>query len=232
VEITKTVEVAHPVERVWQALCDINLVADCLPGASITADLGDDRYKGRFQVRLGPLAAAFDGEVGIERQPQTLSGTVSGKGADAKSSSRASGALNYRLEREDAGRTRISVQSEINLAGSLAQFGKAAVMQEIANRITLQFVTNLERRLAETAKADEQEVTPAASPPDPHYDTLKLNDQSPGARRPHVPAPDDQSLNVQSHAGRPLDAGGLLWSILRDRIVAFFRRLFGSAPRP
>jgi carbon-monoxide dehydrogenase small subunit len=235
VEITKTVEVAHPVERVWQALCDINLVADCLPGASITADLGDDRYKGRFHVRLGPLAAAFDGEVGIERQPQTLSGTVSGKGADAKSSSRASGALNYRLEREDAGRTRISVQSEINLAGSLAQFGKAAVMQEIANRITLQFVTNLERRLAETAKAAEQEVTPSVPPPDPHGHTPNaptLNDQSPGARRPHVPAPDDQSLNVQSHAGRPLDAGGLLWSILRDRIVAFFRRLFGSAPRP
>jgi carbon monoxide dehydrogenase subunit G len=200
VEITRTVEVAHPVERVWQALCDINLVADCLPGASIIGDLGEDRYKGRLQVKLGPLAASFDGEVGIERQPETLSGTVSGKGVDAKSSSRASGALNYRLERADAGLTRISVQSEINLAGSLAQFGKAAVMQEIANRITAQFVTNLEGRLA--ASAPEEAVATPPSPPPPPV-----------------------------AAAKPLDAGGLLWSVLRDRIVSFFRRLFGLAVR-
>jgi carbon monoxide dehydrogenase subunit G len=233
VEITKTVEVAHPVELVWQALCDINLVANCLPGASITGDLGEDRYKGRFQVKLGPLAAAFDGEVGIERQPETLSGTVSGKGADAKSSSRASGALNYRLEREDAGRTRISVQSEIALAGSLAQFGKAAVMQEVANRITLQFVANLERRLAASAAAAEPAATPPVSPPaarDPNVQSSNVqppNAQLANSQAPHVPAGDGPS-----QAARPLDAGGLLWSILRDRIVAFFRLLFGSASRP
>jgi carbon monoxide dehydrogenase subunit G len=203
VEITRTVEVAHPVERVWQALCDINLVADCLPGASITGDLGADRYKGRFQVKLGPLAASFDGEVGIERQPERLSATVSGKGADAKSSSRASGALNYRLERADAGRTRIIVQSEINLAGSLAQFGKAAVMQEIANRITAQFVANLEERLAASAPVAAEEAV--AAPPSP----------------PPPPVA----------AAKPLDAGGLVWSVLRDRIVSFFRRLFGLKVR-
>jgi uncharacterized protein len=190
VEITRTVDVAYPMASVWQALCDINLVADCLPGASITGDLGEDRYKGRFQVKVGPLAASFDGEVGIERRPETLSATVSGKGADAKSSSRASGALTYRLEDAGAGATRIKIESEINLAGALAQFGKAAVIQEIANRITMQFVKNLEARLALSTPAEAAVAPPAA-------------------------------------AAQPLDAGGLMWSILRDRIVAWFRRLFG-----
>src|ERR1700761_6107554 len=110
-EITKTVEIARPVDTVWQALCDINLVADCLPGASITADLGDDRHKGRFQVKVGPLAASFDGEVAIERRPDQRSATVSGKGADAKSSSRASGALTYRLEAVGNAATQIKVES-------------------------------------------------------------------------------------------------------------------------
>ena len=195
-QITKTVEIARPIDAVWQALCDINLVADCLPGASITGDLGEDRYKGRFQVKVGPLAASFDGEVAIEQRPETRSATVSGKGADAKSSSRASGALNYRLEAAGAAATQIKVDSQINLAGALAQFGKAAVMQEIANRITGQFVKNLEARQAVNApvEANEAAVTP---PP----------------------------------AAQPLDAGNLVWSILRDRIVAFFRRLFGLRSR-
>jgi carbon monoxide dehydrogenase subunit G len=199
-EITRTVEIAYPVDSVWRALCDINLVADCLPGASIVGDLGEDRYKGRFQVKVGPLAAAFDGEVAIERRPETLSATVSGKGADSKSSSRASGALTYRLENAGAAATRISIESEINLAGALAQFGKAAVIQEIANRITSQFVKNLEVRLAASEPVDTAE--PAAAPVDAPTTT---------------PPP----------AAQPLDAGGLMWSILRDRIVAWFRRLFG-----
>ena len=192
-EITKTVDIARPIDSVWRALCDINLVADCLPGASITGELGENRYKGRFQVKVGPLAASFDGEVGIERRPETLSATVSGKGADAKSSSRASGALTYRLEDAGAGATRIKIDLQINLAGALAQFGKAAVIQEIANRITGQFVKNLEGRLAVSApvEAGESVVTPPPA------------------------------------AAQPLDAGGLVWSILRDRIVAWFRRLFG-----
>jgi carbon-monoxide dehydrogenase small subunit len=199
-EITKTVEVAHPIDAVWQALCDINLVADCLPGASITADLGEDRYKGRFQVKVGPLAASFDGEVAIEQHPDQRSATVSGKGADAKSSSRASGALTYHLEPAATGATRIKVDSQINLAGALAQFGKAAVMQEIANRITAQFVTNLEARLA--ARVPVQPDQPVATPP-------------------------EATIVTPPSAAQSLDAGGLLWSILRDRIVLFVRRLFG-----
>ena len=165
-EITRTVDIAYPAETVWRALCDINLVADCLPGASITGDLGEDRYTGRFQVKVGPLAASFDGEVGIERRPETLSATVSGKGADAKSSSRASGALTYRLEDAGAGATRISIDASINLAGALAQFGKAAVIQEIANRITGQFVKNLEGRLAAIppVETDEAAVAPPSAP--------------------------------------------------------------------
>jgi uncharacterized protein len=210
-DITKTVEVAHPIDTVWQALCDINLVADCLPGASITAQLAEDRYKGRFQIKVGPLAAAFDGEVAIERHKETRSATVSGKGADAKSSSRASGALNYVLEPAGTNATQIKVDSQINLAGALAQFGKAAVMQEIANRITSQFVQNLEARLAVAAP-----VQPAVTPP-------LSSDEPPFT----PPPPSGEPVLTPPPLAKPLDAGGLLWSILRDRIVAFLRRLFG-----
>jgi uncharacterized protein len=138
-------------------------------------------------VKVGPMAAAFDGEVAIDSQPQVWTAIVSGKGADARSSSRATGGMTYRLSEGSAtGATRVEVASDINLAGPLAQFGKGAVMQEVANRITAEFVRNFEAELS----------------------------ASPGQA-----APSESAVSGQS-----LDAGNLLWSILRERFLALFRK--------
>jgi uncharacterized protein len=188
-KIDKNFELQHPRELVWSRMNDVYFVAQCLPGASIVEDLGEHRYRGRMSVKVGPMAAAFDGEVAIESRPEAWTAIVSGKGADARSSSRATGAMTYRLsEGGSPGGTRVDVASDINLAGSLAQFGKGAVMQEVANRITAEFVRNFERGLSTAPGAGE-----AGSP------------QSPPS-------------------SQPLDAGNLLWSILRERFLALFRK--------
>jgi carbon monoxide dehydrogenase subunit G len=185
-KIEKSFKLSHPREFVWSRMNDVYFVAQCLPGASIVADLGEHRYKGRMSVKVGPMVAAFDGEVAIDSQPREWTAIVSGKGADARSSSRATGAMTYRLyEGNSAAATRVEVVSDINLAGPLAQFGKGAVMQEVANRITAEFIKNFEKALSAVPPSGEAE--PAAS-------------------------------------NQPLDAGNLLWSILRERFLALFRR--------
>jgi len=185
-------------EVVWDALCDVRLVAECLPGATIIDELDKDRYRGRFSVKIGPLAASFDGELRVEHDPEHWTAVVSGKGADARSSSRASGRKSYRLVGGSTGPTRVEVASEIDLAGALAQFGKAALLQEVANRITGDFVGNFERHLAqhEAARAVEQGSTAPAS--------------AAGAA-----------------AAGSLDLGRLIWTILQKRVLAFMARLFG-----
>jgi len=197
-EIEKSFELAYAPELVWDALADVHLVAACLPGASIIGDLGQDRYKGRFSVKLGPLAAAFDGEVAIERRPEERAGAVSGKGIDKGTSSRASGTLRYRVASTDRpGSTRVDVVCELVLAGALAQFGKAAVIREIANRITTEFVHNVDARLAV-----------------PTSTTAPLASATPNA-------------DAVSSAPAPFDAGRLAWSMLKTRLIAFLRLLFG-----
>jgi carbon monoxide dehydrogenase subunit G len=188
-KIEKSFEMPHPREFVWNRMNDVYFVAQCLPGASIVEDLGEHRYKGRISVKVGPMAATFDGEVAIDSQPREWTAIVSGKGADARSSSRATGAMTYRLkEGNSVDVTRVEVTSDINLAGPLAQFGKGAVMQEVANRITEEFVRNFAKALsAVPASGEARAAEPAAS-------------------------------------SQPLDAGNLLWSILRERFLALFRR--------
>jgi carbon monoxide dehydrogenase subunit G len=189
-KIEKSFELGHSREFVWTRMNDVYLVAQCLPGASIVEALGNARYKGRVLVKVGPMAAAFEGEIAIESRPEEWTAIVSGKGVDGRSSSRASGTMTYRLGNGAApGATRVEVVSDINLAGPLAQFGKGAIMQEIANRITAEFVRNFELALSASSAA----VT--AGPP---------------------PA------STQS-----LDAGNLVWTILRERFLALFRKRSG-----
>lgn len=188
-KIEKNFQLQHPREFVWSRMNDVHFVAQCLPGASIVEDLGEQRYKGRLSVKVGPMAASFDGEVSIVSQPQEWTAVVSGKGADARSSSRATGAMTYRLtEGSSPTATRVDVTSDINLAGSLAQFSKGAVMQEVANRITAEFVRNFEQALS---------VAPGQA---------------------HAGAAGSAAPN------QPLDAGNLLWAIIRERFLALFRR--------
>jgi uncharacterized protein len=182
VKIEKSFELKQPRGYVWQKFNDVYFVAECLPGASISGELGGNRYKGRMSVKVGPMAAIFNGEVAIESREQDWTGAVSGKGADSGSSSRASGTMSYTLrEGSSRGSTRVDIVSDINLAGPLAQFGKGPVLQEIANRITAAFAANFESRLAESQAAQ------------PQADSL--------------------------------DAGGLLWAVLRARLLSFFRRV-------
>jgi uncharacterized protein len=195
-KIERTFEIRQPREFVWNKLNDVRFVAECLPGASIVGELGGNRYKGKMSVKVGPMAAIFNGEIAIDGDHESWRGVVSGKGADSGSGSRVSGSMSYSLsEATSPAATRVDIQSDINLAGPLAQFSKGPIVQEIANRITAAFVANFESRLAGMTAASETALT---SPADPQP---------------------QQSL----------DAGGLLWAVLRDRLRSFFHRLFGRS---
>ncbi len=195
-KIEKTFEIKQAREHVWDKLNDVRFVAECLPGASIVGELGENRYKGRMSVKVGPMAATFNGEIAIDSHRENWSGVVSGKGADSGSGSRATGSMSYSLaDGSSPATTRVDIASDINLAGPLAQFSKGPIVQEIANRITAAFVANFESRLA-SASPDSDAA--AASP-------------------------------ATMETPQSLDAGGLLWAVLRDRLRTLFRRLFGRS---
>jgi carbon monoxide dehydrogenase subunit G len=195
-KIEQSLEIQHPRAYVWRKFNDVRFVAECLPGASIISEQGENRYKGRLSVKVGPMVANFLGEFGIESQEETWSGVVSGKGADSGSGSRVSATMTYALtEGASVQVTKVAIASDINLAGPLAQFGKGAIVQEIAHRITAAFAANFEARL--TAESPGPVAAGTASP-----------------------------AVEQSQA---LDAGGLLWAVLWDRLRAFFRNLFGRS---
>lgn len=169
-EIRNSFELALPVETVWSGFSDLRLVAACLPGASIGDVLPGGGYKGRLTVKVGPLVAAFNGELSIERQEASNTAIVRGKGADAKSGTRVQASMTYTVRRAAVpGRARVEVVSDITLAGALAQFGKAAVMQEVGAHLAAEFARNFAAHVAAAGAAaeplDKQQVTAEAARP-------------------------------------------------------------------
>jgi aerobic carbon-monoxide dehydrogenase small subunit len=89
---------------------------------------------------------------------------ILGAGRDRLGASRASGELEYRLSAEQGGAaTRLDITVRALLLGPLAQFGRSAIVTDLAARLSEVFARNLERRLAGLPDATQQGAIPAAS---------------------------------------------------------------------
>src|SRR6476660_10207233 len=110
-------EVAEPVEKVWQFFDNIPQVAACLPGAELTEDLGDDKYRGKVAIRMGPVKLQFAGNVAItERDNAGKRIVVDAAGADEKGRGQAAMLVTARLAPIAAG-TKIEVAQDLQLSG-------------------------------------------------------------------------------------------------------------------
>jgi carbon-monoxide dehydrogenase small subunit len=158
--------VSHPIDEVWTFFGRIEEVAACLPGASLAGPPQDgpdgSRVDGRMRVKVGPIAAEFQGVADVMRDDATRSGTIIGSGRDARSNSATRGAIRYALRPGDnPGETRVDVDVGYTLTGMLAQFSRSGLVQDVANRLTAAFVQNLEARLAGAAAGEGGARPPA-----------------------------------------------------------------------
>jgi aerobic carbon-monoxide dehydrogenase small subunit len=154
----ETVVIARPPSVVWAALADFSVVAACLPGAELLEHDGRT-IKGRLNVKLGPMAAAFAGSAVIERDDAALIGTAKGAGGDNASRSRTRGELTYRLTPGDGNDTRLAITVEYDLQGPLAQFSRSGLAQELGRRILGSFAANLNARLTGTASTADTSLS-------------------------------------------------------------------------
>ena len=139
--------VAHPPEQVFAMFDDIAAVAACLPGASLTAPPKPERVEGAIRVRIGPIAATFQGAARVERNPADMSGRIIGTGNDRRSRSSTQGEIRYRLVPIEQG-TRVDLSIGYTLTGMLAQVGRPGLVRDLAARLIAEFAGNLDRQLS------------------------------------------------------------------------------------
>ncbi len=145
-ELKNEFTVSSPVEEVWEAMLDLEKVTPCLPGAALTEQVGDE-YKGTMSIKLGPVSAKYKGTVKYsETDEANRKAVIQADGKDARAQGTASATITSTLHEENGG-TRVSVETDMQLTGRIAQFGGNA-HQEVASRIMTQFADCLSRRIS------------------------------------------------------------------------------------
>src|SRR6516164_4993807 len=115
-------EVAEPVEKVWRFFDDIPQVAACLPGAELTEDLGDGKYKGRVAIHMGPVRLQFAGNADITSKDDAAKKiVVQASGADERGRGQAAMGVTASLSAKGRG-TKVDVIQDLQLSGAAAQF--------------------------------------------------------------------------------------------------------------
>jgi uncharacterized protein len=158
-------EVAEPVAKVWEFFGDIPQVAACLPGAELTENLGDERYKGKVAVRMGPVRLQFAGTADItERDEAAKRLVVHATGAEEKGRGQASMVVTATLARAGRG-TKVDVTQDLQLSGAAAQYGRGMI-SDVTAVLMRDFSANLQDRIAriERGESPEQVAAAAATP--------------------------------------------------------------------
>ena len=151
--------VGVPIDTAWAVLTDLENVAPCLPGAVLTGRDGED-YLGKVKVKLGPVTSEFSGKAHFEElNDADHRAVIHAQGREVRGGGNAQVAIVARLS-EHSGRTIVSVDADLRIAGKIAQFG-SGMIQQVSTALLGEFATRLEHKLAASYAA---QVIPTEEP--------------------------------------------------------------------
>jgi carbon monoxide dehydrogenase subunit G len=147
-------------DRVWAYLTDPYRVAPALPGASITGKVDEETYGGGITVKVGPVSARYRGTVRFEMlDPVARTAAIVATGQDTSGRGGADLRMQSRLTETTSGETEVSMVSEVNVTGIMAQFGRGLI-EDVSNQMLQKFTGAMRAELEQGAV----EMAPAASP--------------------------------------------------------------------
>jgi uncharacterized protein len=223
VKLEHSFQVNAPLERVWQALVDVERVAPCLPGAEITEAGEDGSYRGTFTVKLGPTTAAYRGQLAMEEVDEGAHRAVMrATGSDKRGQGSAKATIVSTM-REESGLTTVDVETDFTITGRLARFGRGGMIQDVSNRLLRDFSECLQQTIeraeptAEAAAADAQaEASEARAAGEPQPVGAQPAPVT-GEGRPPAAPPARQSA-------KPVGGLSLVLGALIDRLKRLFKR--------
>jgi carbon monoxide dehydrogenase subunit G len=221
-ELTHTFTVPAPVDETWAAFQDIESVAGCFPGATVTSVEGDD-FKGSCKVKLGPIALVYTGSgTFLEKDDAAKRFVVEAKGKDKRGNGTAGATVTASFV-GSGDSTDVTVVTDLAITGKPAQFGRG-VIQDVSDKLLQQFVACLEQKVGggpeavaapaaaasgagRAADAEVFEPSGSESPPEPREDESPRERAEP--TRQAVPQP-----TAASSEDDALDLGATVLPIL------------------
>jgi carbon monoxide dehydrogenase subunit G len=166
-------EVPAPPDAAWALLNDIPRVVPCMPGAELTEVVGENEWKAKLSVKLGPISLQFGTDVTrTEADEQARRVTLAAKARELRGRGGASATIASSLAPSaTGGGTLVTIVTDLSLQGAVAQYGRG-VVADVANQLTKRFADCIAAQLEEgppagagtVAEAGDGASTPPAAP--------------------------------------------------------------------
>jgi len=204
IELDNSFTVPVPPEQAWDVLLDVETIAPCMPGASVTSVDGDE-IQGQVKVKLGPLSLTYKGTAKFtEKDEENLTLAIEASGKETRGAGTASANVQAALKpADDTGSTLVSIHTSLNVTGRPAQFGRS-LLPEVSGKLIAQFAANLEALIAAdnvtspaapAAETEEAAEVPVVTSADPVVEATPAPE--PVAAPVPTPAPkQEESLNA------------------------------------
>jgi uncharacterized protein len=231
IELDNSFTVPVPPEQAWDVLLDVERIAPCMPGASVTSVEGDE-IAGQVKVKLGPLSLSYKGTAKFtEKDEASHTIAIEASGKETRGAGTASATVHAALKPGDGqGQTLVSIHTSLNVTGRPAQFGRS-LLPEVSGKLIDQFATNLEALIGQdgAGAAPSEGTQPSA---DAGSSEAGASTVTPTPTQPSAPLPrQEDSLNVIKLVGGPLlkrvlpvAAGAALIAVLSRRLRNLFKR--------
>jgi uncharacterized protein len=165
VKLENRFTVPVPVAQAWEVLLDVERIAPCMPGATLTGSEGDS-HTGTVKVKVGPINLTYGGTMTfVSRDEAARVVVLEGSGKETRGTGTAKAQITCRLlDRGDT--TDVEVDTDLNVTGKPASFGRG-VLGDVSGKIVDQFAACLadEIRSGQPSAAPDPTATmPLASP--------------------------------------------------------------------
>jgi len=151
-DLTHRFSVPADVAEAWDAFNDLERLAPCFPGATITSVDGDE-FSGSVKIKLGPISLMYNGSGRyIERNDADRRVVIEARGKDKRGNGTATATVTASFA-ESGGQTDVEVLTDLVITGKPAQFGRG-VISDVSDKLLDQFVSCVSGRFADGLGAD------------------------------------------------------------------------------
>ena len=178
--------VPAPIDEAWKVLLDVERIAPCMPGATLLTVDGDD-FTGTVKVKVGPIQVTYKGQAKfVERDESGHRAVIEASGKEARGSGTAAATVTTVLV-ADGDSTRVNVETDLNITGRPAQFGRG-VMAEVGTKLIGQFASCLADELGSSAAGSTASPAAGSATPDGTSSTASADEPVQAAAAPPTTA--------------------------------------------
>ncbi len=132
--------IAAPLDKVWTALNDPEILKQCIPGCQSLEKISDTELQALVSLKIGPIKAKFNGQVELTNLNPPHSYTIQGEGKGGVAGF-AKGGADVTLKEDGPDTTVLTYTAKADVGGKMAQLGSRLIQstfEEARRRVLFQ----------------------------------------------------------------------------------------------